>query len=1068
MMDGNDTFAEAVHLGSLANESELNSDQLTTGFTIHPVTDVDMFAFRAVEGQHVEVEIDGDSTSARQLARVFSPDIRYDSIELLTATSDGTLSFIAQESSTFYVGVSEASNQFYSPTTGGGDLVSPNARTGGYTLRIREIDGRPVPNDSIDLVPESPIAPPSANPGETVTPWIEIDNRGNQRAGDYQVDFYLSTNDYISSFDTKLATVTRSGFAAGTSDSWAQSLTLPSDLVPGTYYLGIIVDADGLVDTVPETSNIEYTAITIEAAPPSLIDLDPVAIVAPQNVTPGSTLTARVEIENTGNSDADPYDVDFYLSTNSAITFLDTKLTTTTRAGIAAGQRDVWNQSLTLPSDLSPGTYYLGIIVDADGLVDNVPETDNVVYTQITIEELAPPPPPPQADGDSVGFYNPGRSQFELRQHLAAGSEVDMIANGSFPSSWLPLVGDWDGNGTETVGLYDPSSSVFHLSNSTQSSGADVRFQFGPGGFAGWTPLAGDWNGDGIDTIGFYQPDLSLFHLKDSFTPGASDQYFGFGPSGNAGWTPMVGDWNGDGVDTVGFYEPGQSLFHLKDSFTPGRSDQYFGFGPAYGGWTPLGGDWNGDGIDTIGLYDRSAGMFHLKDSFTPGASDHYVAWSSSDARAMPIIGRWGDSQNDPAIPQPLPEVPSFGGFNDWNLNLVGAPEAWAAGYTGQGVTVAVVDSGVDVLHPDLTPNIFINPNEIANGIDDDGNGYVDDIFGYDFENQDPIPEDEDGHGTHVSGTIAAAMDGTGATGVAPGATILPLKTKTSGYVFEDFVTPFVEAINYAVDMGARVINVSLGGDDFRHPHVMQAFARAYARDALIVVSAGNEAISEDATAPGYPARYSETFPNVISVGAHTRFDGIASFSNPVGSSGAVQVDAPGTNIYSTVPIEVEGRRNYANLDGTSMAAPHVAGLAALILSANPSLNAAEVRNLITMGVRGQASGSDSIGMIDARMSVAYAAAGWTGAYASLSTSSPQNSTNDLVDELFSSLSSHLDLARDASTESFQLSGPSAPMRSILWDVDSFVESQSQSAETVDQRIASHDRSLTEWLNSTI
>ncbi|MCA9135551.1 MAG: hypothetical protein KDB00_02300, partial [Planctomycetales bacterium] len=124
---------------------------------------------------------------------------------------------------------------------------------------------------------------------------------------------------------------------------------------------------------------------------------------------------------------------------------------------------------------------------------------------------------------------------------------------------------------------------------------SDHYFAFGPGNNAGWIPLVGDWNGDGTDTIGLYQPDISLFHLKDSFTPGASDHYFAFGPGGNAGWIPMVGDWNGDGIDTIGLYEPEFSRFHLKDSFTPGASDYYFAYGPGgNAGWTPLSGDWDG------------------------------------------------------------------------------------------------------------------------------------------------------------------------------------------------------------------------------------------------------------------------------------------------------------------------------------------------------------------------------------------------------------------------------------------------------------------------------------------
>jgi subtilisin family serine protease len=128
-----------------------------------------------------------------------------------------------------------------------------------------------------------------------------------------------------------------------------------------------------------------------------------------------------------------------------------------------------------------------------------------------------------------------------------------------------------------------------------------------------------------------------------------------------------------------------------------------------------------------------------------------------------------------PADPTPpvaaLPDVPYFGSLSEWNLNVINAPEPWAAGYTGEGVLVAVVDTGVDVNHPDLMSQLFVNAGEIAgNGIDDDGNGFIDDISGWDFVSSDNNADDGNGHGTHVAGTIAAANNGTGVTGVAPGA----------------------------------------------------------------------------------------------------------------------------------------------------------------------------------------------------------------------------------------------------------------------------------------------------------
>ena len=315
----------------------------------------------------------------------------------------------------------------------------------------------------------------------------------------------------------------------------------------------------------------------------------------------------------------------------------------------------------------------------------------------------------------------------------------------------------------------------------------------------------------------------------------------------------------------------------------------------------------------------------------------------------------------------PLADVAYFGGSRDWNVNAVNAPEAWAAGYTGQGITVAVVDTGVDLDHPDLVTNLFVNPGEIAgNGIDDDGNGYIDDVSGYDFADNDNNANDVGGHGTHVAGTIAAANNGFGATGIAPDATILPVRVlgaNGSGSTLD-----VAAGIRYAADLGADIINLSLGGGYSRAIDAAIEYAKSLG--SLIVAAAGNESSS----VPGYPARFSASDNNVISVGAFSSSSRLAGFSNDVGTSGAVQVDAPGVGIYSTY---VGGR--YASLSGTSMASPHVAGLAALTLSANPNLTSPELRSLLSEGVQGNAVGSDAIGKASASQTVAYAAAGLTG-----------------------------------------------------------------------------------------
>jgi subtilisin family serine protease len=335
---------------------------------------------------------------------------------------------------------------------------------------------------------------------------------------------------------------------------------------------------------------------------------------------------------------------------------------------------------------------------------------------------------------------------------------------------------------------------------------------------------------------------------------------------------------------------------------------------------------------------------------------------------AQPTPAQPAPNTPTPTQPAPvtrLPDVANVGGSRQWGLNAIGAPEAWARGYTGRGVTVAVVDTGVDLDHPDLVHSIYVNPGELAgNGIDDDRNGYIDDVHGYDFADRDAVANDTHGHGTHVAGTIAAAHNGVGATGVAPDATIIPVRVLGNG---SGQASDVAAGIRYAAKLGADIINLSLGGG--YSSAIGSAIDYARSLGSLIVAAAGNEG----ASAPNYPARFSGTDANVISVGAYASSGTKAGFSNRVGNSRAIQIDAPGVGIYSTYR---NGR--YATMSGTSMAAPHVSGLAALTLSANPNLTSAGLRQLLAARTEGSARNSDSAGKASAQVTVAYAAAGIT------------------------------------------------------------------------------------------
>ncbi len=288
-----------------------------------------------------------------------------------------------------------------------------------------------------------------------------------------------------------------------------------------------------------------------------------------------------------------------------------------------------------------------------------------------------------------------------------------------------------------------------------------------------------------------------------------------------------------------------------------------------------------------------------------------------------------------------LPSDPQFGSL--WGLHNTGqtggvadadidAPEAWDL-QTGGSVIVAVVDSGVDYNHADLAGNIWSNTAEIPNnGRDDDGNGYVDDVRGWDFANNDNDPMDDNNHGTHVSGTIAGrGNNGTGVVGVNWSARIMPLKFMDSTGVGSS--ADAIAAIDYAVANGARVINASWGGGNFSAA-MQAAISAANNAGVLFVAAAGNSSNNND-NAPSYPADYN--LPNVISVAATDDADTLAGFSNFGANS--VDLGAPGVRILSTVPGNA-----YASFNGTSMAAPHVTGVAALVIASNPGIGIPALR----------------------------------------------------------------------------------------------------------------------------
>jgi subtilisin family serine protease len=269
----------------------------------------------------------------------------------------------------------------------------------------------------------------------------------------------------------------------------------------------------------------------------------------------------------------------------------------------------------------------------------------------------------------------------------------------------------------------------------------------------------------------------------------------------------------------------------------------------------------------------------------------------------------------------------------------MGIESAWRQS-TGSDVTVAIIDSGADLTHPDLVPNLWTSAGETpANGIDDDHNGYVDDVHGYDFVDHDGTPQDTNGHGTHVAGIIGArGGNGIGGSGVAWRVRLMPIRVLDANA--HGTTTAVAEGIHYAVDNGARIVNLSLAGPT-PTPELEDAVQYAQAHGVPIVAAAGNDG-ADLATSPTYPAAYGEA--NVIGVAATAPGGGLASVSD---YGPGADVAAPGAQILSTA---LGG--GYEWRTGTSMAAPQVAGALALLASVRPDLDGNGLRDALLGGVR--------------------------------------------------------------------------------------------------------------------
>lgn len=305
-----------------------------------------------------------------------------------------------------------------------------------------------------------------------------------------------------------------------------------------------------------------------------------------------------------------------------------------------------------------------------------------------------------------------------------------------------------------------------------------------------------------------------------------------------------------------------------------------------------------------------------------------------------------------------------------WGLKAIQLAKAWPT-TKGAGVVVAVSDTGVSSVHPDLVTQMWKNSGEVGvdskgrdkatNGVDDDGNGYVDDVYGWNFVTGKNGGSDNHYHGTHVAGTIAARVTKSMA-GIAPRAKIMDvsfLNSKGNGSDINGAKT-----IVYAVDNGAKIINCSWGGGS-KNTTLEKAIAYANSRGVLVITAAGNDGANNDKKA-FYPSGYDSA--SIISVGATATSGGSRSDFSNYGKT-TVELAAPGSNIKSLKP-----KSGYQTLNGTSMATPHVSGVAALVWAAHPNYSAAQVKKALmaTRSASGWRGKSITEGQLDAELAVTH------------------------------------------------------------------------------------------------
>ncbi len=657
---------------------------------------------------------------------------------------------------------------------------------------------------------------------------------------------------------------------------------------------------------------------------------------APTSAVAASTIQLNYQVKNQGNGSAGYSYTKFYLSKDGSISSDDVFLDYDFVTSIAGSGVSSESYSLSLSSSIAVGKYYLLFQADGYGYVAESNETNNVVAKSISI--TAAPKPDLVIQNASAPTSAAAGSTIQLSY------QVKNQGNGSAGYNYTKFYLSKDGSiSSDDVFLdYDfvtsiagsgVSSESYSLSLSSSIAVGKYYLLFQADGY-GYVAESNETNNvvaKSISITAAPKPDLVIqnasaptsaaagstiqlsYQVKNQGNGSAGYNYtkFYLSKDGSISSDDVFLDYDfvtsiaGSGVSSESY------SLSLSSSIAVGKYYLLFQ-ADGYG--------YVAESNETNNVVAKSISITAPPKGYNSTSGYGLINAAAAVAKAI--------GQNTFA------DVPDLGG-NDWGADLVKAPEVWAKGYTGQGIIVAVLDTGVDYNHADLKANIWKNSKEIAgNGKDDDGNGYIDDVYGWNFDGNNNNTLDVQSHGTHVAGTIAGVKNNFGVTGIAYNAKIMPVKVLSDSG--SGTISAIANGIRYAANNGARVINLSLGGSS-GSSDLQSAIQYAASKGAIVVMAAGNDGGS----VPIFPAQYATQWG--LAVGAVDKYKNMAYFSNRAGTTPLAYVTAPGVDVYSTIP-----NNQYAYYSGTSMATPHVAGVIALMLSAKSSLTDAQVRQIVT------------------------------------------------------------------------------------------------------------------------